>query len=211
MQIPHAIFASLADWIVSFMSATGYFGIAALMAIESACIPLPSEIIMPFAGYLASTGDVNLWLAATAGALGCNLGSWPAYEFGRWGGRAAIARYGKWLLLLPSDVDRAQSFFNRLGGVAVFVARLLPAVRSFIALPAGMAHMPRLRFHVYTFLGSWPWCFALAYIGMLLGRRWRDDPRLSTFFHRSEVVIAVLLVIVIGWFLWRRVPRSREQ
>jgi membrane protein DedA with SNARE-associated domain len=210
MQALHVIFASLANWIVSFMSATGYFGIAALMAIESACIPLPSEIIMPFAGYLASTGHVNLWLAATAGALGCNLGSWPAYELGRWGGRAAIARYGKWLLLLPSDVDRAQSFFNRLGGAAVFVARLLPAVRSFIALPAGIAHMPRLRFHVYTFLGSWPWCFALAYVGMLLGQRWRDDPRLSTFFHRTEVVIAVLLIMVIGWFFWRRAPGSRE-
>src|SRR5689334_2500079 len=160
------IITTLAAWIVAVISATGYFGIVILMAIESACIPLPSEIIMPFAGYLVSQGHFNLVMAATAGALGCNLGSALAYAVGQYGGRPFVERWGGYLLITRRDLDAADRFFARYGSLAVFIGRLLPVVRTFIALPAGIVRMPLVKFHLYTFVGSWIWCFVLAYIGM---------------------------------------------
>ncbi|HEY7616527.1 MAG TPA: DedA family protein, partial [Terriglobales bacterium] len=149
-------------FVKSVIAVTGYSGIVLLMAIESACIPLPSELIMPFAGYLVFEGSMNLFWAATAGAIGCNLGSVAAYEVGCYGGRPLVEKYGRWILLTRRELDWADRFFQRWGYLAVFIARLLPVIRTFIALPAGIARMPRVRFHVYTLLGSWPWCFGLA-------------------------------------------------
>lgn len=204
------IIAAVAGVITGFISATGYLGVVLLMAIESACIPLPSEIIMPFAGYLVATGKLNLLAVATAGAIGCNLGSIPAYALGKWGGRAAIVRWGRFVLIDTHDLDMAERFFARFGGVAVLIARMLPLIRSFIAFPAGIARMPLLRFHVYTFVGSWPWCFGLAWIGKTLGARWNDDPRLSAAFHRFDVVIALVIVGAAVWFVRHRwVNRTR--
>jgi len=185
-------------WVIG---ATGYWGIVALMAIESACIPLPSELIMPFAGYLVYEGTFNLFWAATAGAIGCNVGSVLAYEVGYYGGRPLVEKYGRYLLLSRHELDWADRFFHRWGHAAVFIARLLPVVRTFIALPAGVARMPRVRFHLYTFLGSWPWCFALAYLGMKLGENWRS---LGKYFHQFDIAIGVLLVAGVGWFVWSR-------
>src|SRR5215217_2491384 len=136
------IITILSGFIVATISTLGYSGIVLLMAIESACIPLPSEIIMPFGGYLVSTGEMNLYWVATAGAIGCNLGSIPAYELGKRGGRAAIVRWGRYVLLDTHDLDLAERFFARFGSFAVLIARLLPVVRSFIAFPAGIARMP---------------------------------------------------------------------
>ncbi|KAA0585480.1 DedA family protein (plasmid) [Azospirillum oryzae] len=175
-----------------------------LMALESACIPLPSEVIMPFAGYLVSTGHFNLMLVASVGAIGCNLGSEIAYAVGRRGGRPLIRRWGRYVLLDEHDLDLAERFFSRLGGPAVLVARMLPVVRTFIALPAGMAGMPRLRFHLYTFIGSWPWCFGLAYVGYALGERWNSDPTLRDWMHRFDMLVIVVIVAAVAWFLWRR-------
>jgi membrane protein DedA with SNARE-associated domain len=172
------------------------------MAIESACIPLPSEIIMPFAGYLVHTGRLSLFWVATGGAIGCNLGSALAYWIGAWGGRPVIARWGRFVLLDPHDLDRAEHFFARYGSITVFLARLMPVVRTFIALPAGIAKMPQLRFHLYTFLGSWPWCFVLAYAGMKLGQAWDSDPRFKAWFHRFHLGVELLLLAAIIWFLW---------
>jgi membrane protein DedA with SNARE-associated domain len=183
-------------WIIS---ATGYWGIVALMAIESACIPLPSELIMPFAGYLVYTGRFQLLWAATAGAIGCNLGSVIAYELGYFGGRPMVEKYGRYILLSRAELDWADRFFLRWGHAAIFIARMLPVVRTFIALPAGIARMPRLRFHVYTFLGSWPWCFGLAYLGMKLGENWRV---LGKYFHQFDLVIGLVLVVGVVWFVW---------
>ena len=146
-------------WIVSVISASGYPGVMLLMAIESACIPLPSEIIMPFSGYLVYTGRFSLLAVATWGAIGCNLGSVLAYEIGYFGGRPLVERYGRYIFLSQRDLDIADRFFERRGALAVLIARLLPVMRTFIALPAGIARMPRLKFHIYTFVGSWPWCF----------------------------------------------------
>jgi len=196
------IIAKLAGIIIAVISKSGYLGVLLLMTIESACIPLPSEIIMPFAGYLVYRHQFTLLWAATAGAIGCNLGSVIAYEIGCYGGRPLVERYGSYVFVGRHELERADQFFHRFGGIAVFVGRLLPVIRTFIALPAGIARMPRLRFHIYTFAGSWPWCFALAWIGMKLGERWDKDPRLKQWFHRLDAVIVAVLLAGIAWFVW---------
>ncbi len=160
----------LVHFVTQVIGSLGYAGIAALMGIESACIPLPSEIIMPFAGYLVYTGHFSLFWAATAGAIGCNLGSVVAYWVGAAGGRPLVERYGRWVLMSHHDLDRMTRFFEKYGTITVLLGRLLPVVRTFIAFPAGVAKMPQMRFHIYTFIGSWPWCFALGLCGHETGR-----------------------------------------
>jgi membrane protein DedA with SNARE-associated domain len=202
LRMTEKIIAVLAHFIISVISSTGYLGIALLMAIESACIPLPSEIIMPFSGYLVYSGRFQLLWVATAGAIGCNLGSAVAYWVGAFGGRPLVERFGRYILLSRHDLDRTTNFFQKYGSITVFLARLLPVVRTFIALPAGIAKMPLLRFHIYTFLGSWPWCFALAYVGMRLGRSWETNPRFKEVFHRFHLGVEVVLLAAIIWFIW---------
>ncbi|HEX4606547.1 MAG TPA: DedA family protein [Candidatus Angelobacter sp.] len=204
------IISSLAGFIIAVISKTGYLGVLLLMGIESACIPLPSEIIMPFAGYLVYSGQsdplthvaFNLLLVATAGAIGCNVGSVIAYEIGHYGGRPLVERYGSYIFIGRHELELAERFFKRFGAAAVLIGRLLPVIRTFIALPAGIAKMPRLRFHIFTFIGSWPWCFALAWVGMKLGEKWDKDPRLKQWFHRLDAVIILLLLAGITWFVW---------
>jgi len=203
------IIALLVQFVTHVIDAGGYAGLAALMGIESACIPLPSEIIMPFAGYLVYLGHFNLLAAATAGALGCNAGSVIAYWIGAKGGRPLVERYGRWVLMNHHDLDRMTDFFNKYGSITVLLARLLPVVRTFIAFPAGIAKMPQLRFHIYTFLGSWPWCFALAYAGMKLGEQWHTDPRFHAWFHRFHLAAELALVAAIVWFVWLHINRAR--
>ena len=201
------MFQSIVPWLASVIAATissgGYLGIIALMAIESACIPLPSEIIMPFSGYLASIGRFELIAVATAGAIGCNLGSTVAYAAGRLGGRPLAERWGRYVLMSRHDFELTDRFFARYGGITVFVTRLLPLIRTFIALPAGIARMPQGRFQVYTFVGSWLWCYGLAYIGFALGEKWNKDPRLAQVLHRFDALVLGVLVLGLGWYLWR--------
>lgn len=205
------ILGILAGFTIWVISSGGYLGIALLMAIESACIPLPSEIIMPFAGYLVSTGRFDLFLAATAGAIGCNIGSIPAYELGKRGGRPAIERWGRYVLIGPGELDAADRFFARFGSSAVLIGRLLPVIRSFIAFPAGVAKMKLLPFHLYTFIGSWPWCFGLAWVGMKLGEQWNSSPWLKAAFHSADALIAVLLLAAGGYYVWHRVRGMRPR
>jgi membrane protein DedA with SNARE-associated domain len=181
------------------MAKMGYLGIVLLMAIESACIPLPSEIIMPLAGYLVYKGTFSLVWAATAGAIGCNVGSIFAYEIGYYGGRPLVLRYGRYLLLSQRDIDWADRFFDKFGAWAILIARMLPVVRTFIALPAGIARMPRVPFHLYTFIGSWPWCYLLAYVGMKMAENWRS---IGKYFHEFDAVIGVIIVAGVVWFVW---------
>jgi membrane protein DedA with SNARE-associated domain len=204
------VISALAAWIVAVISTAGYLGVVALMAIESACIPLPSEVIMPFAGYLVSIGRFSLVAAATAGALGCNVGSTIAYVVALQGGRKAFERWGAYVLVSSAELDRAEQFFARYGAVTVFVGRLLPVVRTFIAFPAGLARMPMAKFQIYTFLGSWPWCFGLAYVGFLLGDQWNSDPTLRRLFHRFDAVIVVVLLAGFAWFVWARWRETRR-
>ena len=200
------------SWLAVFTTATivalGYPGIALLMAIESACIPLPSEIIMPFAGYLVSQGHFTLIGVATAGAIGCNLGSIVGYAMGQYGGRPIVERYGRYLLIDAHDIDKADRFFQKYGDWAVLIGRLLPVIRTFIAFPAGVVRMPLIRFHIFTFVGSWPWCFALAWVGMKLGAAWDSDPRVKTVMHSLDAVIVVVALAAAGWFVWHKLKRT---
>ena len=206
----HDILGHVATWIIQIISAMGYGGIALLMGLESAGVPLPSEVIMPFAGYLVSTGQLSLIGVATAGAIGCNLGSIPAYFIGQYGGRPLVLRWGKWVLIGPGELDKAEAFFARFGGLAVLIGRLLPVIRSFIAYPAGMARMNQWRFHIYTFIGSWPWCFALALIGKHLGAAWANDPALKAVMHKLDIVVIVAIVAAIAFYIWHRVRGMRK-
>jgi membrane protein DedA with SNARE-associated domain len=196
------IIETLSVFIIAVISAGGYAGILLLMAIESACIPLPSEVIMPFSGYLVYTGRFSLFWVATVGALGCNLGSLVAYYVGYYGGRPLVERFGSYIFLSENELNWADRFFEKWGDWAVFIARLLPVIRTFIALPAGIARMKQLRFHLFTFLGSWPWCFMLAWIGVRLGEKWNTDPRLKQWFHRFDAVILAVILVGVVWFIW---------
>jgi membrane protein DedA with SNARE-associated domain len=198
------VLTALVSFIVSVISAAGYLGVVGLMTIESACIPLPSEVIMPFAGYLASLGKFSLIGAATAGAIGCNVGSTIAYLVAAYGGRSAFERWGSYVLVRHEELDRAEHFFARYGAVTVFVGRLLPVIRTFISFPAGLARMPMVKFQIYSFVGSWPWCFALAYVGMVLGARWNSDPTFRRLFHEFDAAVVVIVLVGFGWFVWSR-------
>lgn len=162
---------------------------------------------MPFAGYLVFAGTFDIWLVALAGAVGCNLGSTVAYYVGGRGGRPFVERWGGYALLDLRDVDRAERFFDRFGTFAVLLGRVLPVVRTFIALPAGMARMRQVPFQLYTFVGSYAWCLALAYVGQQLGTRWNTDPRLARVLHRLDAFIVVLGLVAVGCFVWRRLRR----
>jgi membrane protein DedA with SNARE-associated domain len=204
MDVFSLVLAPLSRFVVWIISSLGYGGIAVAMAIESACIPLPSEVIMPFAGYLVSQGRFSLWGVALAGAIGCTLGSAVAYAVGAYGGREFILKYGRYVLITPHEVAWADRWFARYGMAATFISRLLPVIRTFISLPAGVARIPFGRFLFYAFMGSLPWSWALAYAGMLLGEHW---DRVGGVLHSLDVVIGVVLVTGAGWFVWRHWPR----
>jgi len=189
----------LARFVIDTISASGYLGIVILMGIESACIPLPSEIIMPFSGYLVFRGDFELFRVGLAGAFGCVVGSVPAYYLGLYGGRPLVERYGKYVLISHRDLDTADRWFDRYGDWAIFFSRLLPVVRTFISFPAGVARMNFSRFVAYTFIGSFPWCLGLAYVGMKLGENWDT---LGVYFHRFDIVIGIVIALGVLYYVW---------
>ncbi len=195
-----SIFGLLSGFIISVISGLGYTRIVLLMAIESACIPLPSEVILPFSGYLVWSGRFNVWGVALAGALGCNLGSIAAYYAGAYGGRGFLMRYGKYVLFSRRDLEMADRWFKNYGQWTVFFARLLPVIRTFIALPAGIVRMDFWKFNLYTFLGSFPWCLALAYAGYEMGAHW---DALRVYFHKFDFVIAALFLAGAAAYVWR--------
>jgi membrane protein DedA with SNARE-associated domain len=194
------LIAAVAVWIMGVISSMGYGGIVLLMAIESACIPLPSEIIMPFAGFLVSKSEMTLLGIALAGALGCVLGSIPAYYVGLYGGRPLADKYGKYVLLSKKDLDWADNAFAKHGELIIFVGRMLPAVRTFIAFPAGMARMNMPKFITYTFVGSFIWCWLLGYAGMKAGENWES---LKQYFHQFHYVIIAAAVVFAVWYVRR--------
>jgi len=194
----------LSRFVISTISTLGYAGIVITMAIESACIPLPSEIIMPFSGYLVTTGQFTMLGVTLAGAVGNVIGSIAAYYVGVRGGRPFVERYGPYILLSRRDLDTADRWFAKYGEAAVFFSRLLPVVRTFISLPAGIARMNFPRFVAFTFFGSIPWCYGLGYIGVAMGERW---DQLKEYFHQFDVVIGLGLALAIGYFVWSHWPR----
>jgi membrane protein DedA with SNARE-associated domain len=201
------IISLLAGFIIATISSLGYGGIVLLMAVESACIPLPSEIIMPFSGYLVFRGEFSLWGVAIAGAIGCVLGSLVAYFIGAYGGRTLVYKYGRYVLISHHDLDLADRWFNRHGGITVFIGRLLPIIRTFIALPAGISRMRMLPFILYTFSGSLIWCYGLGWIGLKLGANWRT---LGVYFHKFDVAIAIILVVAVVWYVRRHLQHRNE-
>ena len=166
---------------------------------------------MPFSGYLVSRGEMNLWLVGVAGAAGCVLGSLVAYWVGSRGGRPLIEKYGRFVLVSRHDLDLADRWFAKRGEVIVFVSRLLPGIRTFIAFPAGVARMDLKRFVIYTFAGSLPWCLGLAYVGQKLGEKWDKDDTLRTWFHRFDFLIAIVAVLLAAWWIWRHVGHLRKE
>jgi membrane protein DedA with SNARE-associated domain len=198
------IITELSKFVISTISLMGYSGILLTMAIESACIPLPSEIIMPFSGYLVTTGQFTMVGVTLAGAVGNVLGSIVAYYAGVWGGRPFVERYGRYFLVSHHDLDVADRWFAKYGEAAVFFGRMLPVVRTFISLPAGIAHMNFPRFVIFTFIGALPWCYLLAYIGVRMGEEWDN---LRGYFHQFDVVIGIVLALAVGYFLWSHWPR----
>jgi membrane protein DedA with SNARE-associated domain len=199
--------------LVGAIATGGYASVILLMAIQSACIPIPSEVIMPLAGYALAHSQLDLILLATVASLASNLGSIPAYWVGARGGRPLVERYGSFILLSRHDLDRVDHFFARFGSIAVLIGRMLPIIRTFIAFPAGVAKMNQLRFHIYTFIGSWPWCYALAYAGMKLGASWNSDPRFKEIFHRFHLAVEVVIVAAFLWFVtshWKNRIRTEQ-
>jgi membrane protein DedA with SNARE-associated domain len=200
------IITEISRFIIAVISTFGYSGIVFTMAIESACIPLPSEIIMPFSGYLVTTRQFTMVGVTLAGAIGNVVGSVAAYYAGIWGGRPFVERYGPYFLVSRKDLDLADRWFQKYGEAAVFFSRMLPVVRTFISLPAGLARMNFTRFVVLTFIGSIPWCYGLAYVGVKMGERW---DQLREYFHEFDMVIGLVLALAIGYFLWSHWPRRQ--
>ena len=187
--------------LIGAIAAGGYASVILLMAIQSACIPIPSEVIMPLAGYALAHTQLQLIILATVASLASNLGSIPAYWVGAKGGRPMVERYGSMMLLSRRDLDLVDHFFAKYGSITVLIGRMLPIIRTFIAFPAGVAKMNQLRFHIYTFIGSWPWCYALAYIGMKLGATWNTNPRFKEVFHRFHVGVEAVIIVGFIWFV----------
>lgn len=198
------------DWVRSWFDSVGWFGVVLAMTIESACIPLPSEITMPLAGWLLvdehHLGWQGVFLAGFWGAVGNLIGSLIAYYIGAYAGRPLIERWGKWVLLTPKDVDRAERFFVRYGEWAVFISRLLPVVRTFISIPAGIARMNVVRFSVLTFVGSFVWSTPLAWFGYEWGSKWEE---LRQHVRFLDYPIAAVIVLAVVWFIWHRLREMR--
>lgn len=194
------IVTHVATFVLATIRSFGYGGIVVLMAIESACVPIPSEVIMTFSGYLVFTHTLTLSGIILAGAAGSLAGSLIAYAAGAYGGRPFLVRYGRYLLISPTDLDRADRWFQRHGEATVFIGRLLPVLRTFISLPAGISRMALIPFVVYSFVGSLLWCLALGGIGLLLGNEWHD---LSPYMRWLDRGVVVLTVVAAGLYVAR--------
>lgn len=195
----------LASWVVSFIGFFGYAGVFVLMLLESCGIPIPSEIIMPFSGYLVTLGRLSFWPVVFIGALGNLAGSLAAYWIGSRGGRPLIEKYGRYMLISGHDLDRADRWFSRYGNATVFFGRLLPVVRTYISFPAGVAKMDLKTFSLYTFAGALPWSVLFTWLGLALGSRWDS---IRERLHNFDLAIGLILIGAVLWYIWQhRKPR----
>ena len=192
------IIGNLANFVIQTISNTGYLGIFFLMVAESALIPIPSEIIMPFSGYLASTGKLNPVLIILAGSIGNLAGSLIAYFIGVKLGREFIVKYGKYVLLKKSHLEWTESYFKKYGDRSTFISRLLPAIRTYISLPAGVAKMNLKKFSIYTLAGSIIWSTMLTYVGITLGDQWTKIRHYSDYIDGAVIVGIVIVIIIIA-------------
>jgi membrane protein DedA with SNARE-associated domain len=195
------IIETLSNFIISVIEQLGYAGVFVGMTLESVGLPIPSEVIMPFAGYVVWEGGLTLIGITVAGTLGCLAGSLIAYYIGLWGVRPLLERYGKYVLISKRELDLADKWFDKYGDRAVFVSRLLPVVRTYISFPAGIVNMDVKKFSLYTVLGSLPWCFGLAYIGVLLGPHWED---IKGLFRYLDIAVIVGIIALVAYLIYRR-------
>ncbi len=204
------IIENLSNLAIYLIQTLGYWGIFIAMTLESACIPLPSEITMPFAGFVVYEGTTNMTLLGiTLVATFANLfGSLIAYAVGLKGGRPLLEKYGRYILISHNRLVNADKWFERYGYEAVLISRLLPGIRTFISLPAGIAHMDIKKFIIYTFIGSLPWCFALAYTGYLLGPHWE---LIKTYFHILDIIVAIGIVAFIAYIIYKYKYKSNKK
>lgn len=192
--------------VIGLINYGGYGAITFLMALESACIPIPSEIIMPFSGFLVFQQQFNFWLVVLCGTLGNLIGSILAYWIGLYGGRPFIERYGKYFLFSYHDLDVADRWFNKYGQATVFFSRLLPVIRTFISLPAGIARMNFAKFSFYTLLGCLTWSIFLTYVGFKMGEHWMSIER---YFHKFDYLIGGLIILFIILWIYRHTKNSK--
>lgn len=202
-----SILAGLINWIESVITAMGPSGIALLMAIESCNIPLPSEAVLPFAGYLVSKGEMGFHTAAIAGAVGCVIGSVPSYYIGYFGGRKFVEKYGKYFLVSKKDLEEADKWVEKYGDWAFFLCRMLPVIRTFISLPAGILRARKRVFFLLTFLGSLVWSYVLVYVGVKLGEHL---DKLKSLWHKFDAVIIIACLILGGIYVWKHVKHLKE-
>lgn len=198
-----ALIELMERWVTDY----GYWAIFLLMLAESACIPFPSEVTMLVGGWYAADGTLDFFWVGTAGVLGNLVGSWLAYALGRTTGRGLLDRYGRYIFIRSHDIDKAEVWWSKYGEAATFFSRLLPVIRTFISLPAGIARMPFWKFTIYTFLGVIPWTFALTYVGVLVEDNWE---RVLDYFDIPTLIIGGLLLIGIGVFYFRRRAARRS-
>ena len=195
-------------WLADTVLALGYPGIVVLMAIESSILPLPSELVMPPAGYLVAKGHMTGWIAILAGTLGSLLGALVNYGLAVFVGEPVLRRYGKFVLVSERSLDRTEAFFRRHGEISTFVGRLLPVIRHLISIPAGMSRMALSRFALFTSLGAGIWCFILTYLGWLIGRHGEEvEAAIGPYVHRTlmyYVLPGVLLLVAVYAWWWRR-------
>jgi len=197
----------LAKTVVAVIGFVGYGGIFFLMLLESCGIPMPSEVIMPFSGFLVADGKLNFWIVVLVGTLGNLVGSWLAYWIGLRGGRLLIEKYGKCILISRHDLDLADKWFAKRGDLTVFIGRLLPVVRTYISFPAGIAKMDFKKFSFYTFLGALPWSMLFAWLGIKMGNNWE---LIRTKLHNFDLALGILILVLITLYIWRHIKRSKK-
>ncbi len=201
------ILLPLINWIENIITSLGPWGIALLMAIESCNIPLPSEAILPFAGYLVSKGVFSIHTAAFFGAIGCVLGSIPSYYLGYFGGRKFVEKYGKYFLISKHDLEIADKWVEKYGDWSFFVCRMLPVVRTFISLPAGILKAKKRFFFTFTFLGSLVWSYLLIYVGVKLGE---NTQALKHIWHKFDALIILICLILGAIYIYHHFKHLKE-
>jgi membrane protein DedA with SNARE-associated domain len=195
-----SIINTVVEWATHLIGNWGLPAVFLLMLLESACIPVPSEAIMPFAGFAVSEGHMSLFAITVAGVLGNLIGSWITYAIGYYGGRPFVDRWGKYVLLRPHHLETAQHWFDRWGAPVVFFGRMLPIVRTFISLPAGFGKMNFWKFTLFTLLGCIPWVFMLGYLGEQLGANWE---KIRPYLHYADYAVVAAVVVFVIWAIWR--------
>jgi len=198
----------LLEYLTTTISSYGYLATTLLMAIESCNIPVPSEIILPFSGFLVAREGLSFWIMILAGGVGCVIGSDISYALGKWGGRPFLYKYGKYFLLTKKDLEVSERWFNEYGDLTTFISRLLPVIRTFISFPAGVYKINFWRFNLYTFIGSFLWSLLLVYLGFLAGENWEQ---VRVYTERFGYIIIGVIIVGIGYYIWHKIRKIKHE